>query len=117
MTLDEQELAASAFSERVQHIGTGAAIDVGGFTQIQAHPAAVGQNVMRLRLTRSNHFIAHLRRKRNIDQVIAVNVAEFPLADTILCAAEAVRMGCHPRPIQHRLSSSRTFGVSERPPA
>ncbi len=45
-----------------------------------------------------NDFISDLHRKRNIYQVVAVNVTDFPPAQAILGAAEPVRLSSHTGP-------------------
>lgn len=60
---------------------------------------------MRLGLAGRDDLIAHLRRKWNVDQVIAMNVADLTPADAIFRAAEAMRMRFNIGPTQHSCSN------------
>ena len=66
--------------------------------QRQGDPAAVGAHVVRLYLMRRDELVAQALGKRNVDQLIAVDVADFPLAEAPLGAAKAMHPGANPGP-------------------
>src|SRR5206468_10876087 len=67
---------------------------------IETDPAALRQNVMRLCQTCPDQFVAYRLGKRNVDQVVAVNVPKLALSETIFRAAEAMAAGGHSRPTE-----------------
>jgi hypothetical protein len=77
----ESEGEAQKFNSRIQ---------VGGLAEINADPAAVGKDVMGFGAAGCDELVADVFRKGNVHETIAVDVADFASAETILCAAEAV---------------------------
>src|SRR5207247_11213233 len=76
------------------------AVNLGGFAERDADPAALRQNVMRLCQPCPYQFIADGLGKRNVDQVVTVNVPKLALSETIFRAAEAMAAGGHSRPTE-----------------
>jgi hypothetical protein len=72
-------------------------LHVGRLVQIDAHPAALGKDVVGFSPTGGHQFISDLFRKGNVDEVVAVHMANFSPPEAIFCASEAVRLGFDPR--------------------
>src|SRR5690242_16307725 len=61
------------------------------FSQEDAHPPRIGQDVMCLGLPSRNDFIAHGLREGNVHERVSVNVAQFAFAEAKLQSAVAMR--------------------------
>ena len=79
------------------------ALDIVPFLEVEANPTAFRQDVMRLRTASGNNLIPHLSWKRNVDEVVAMNVAQLTSAQTKLRSAKTMRVRCHTRPTQNGL--------------
>jgi len=77
--------------------------DVALFPQVKTDPAAIRQNVMGHGAAGSYEFVSHLRRKWNIYESIAVNVADFAPAEQVFTSAEAMGKGRNTWPCQDLL--------------
>jgi hypothetical protein len=75
-------------------------LDVVGLVQVKAHPATSWQNVMRFGAFSSHQFVAELLGKRDVHQVLAVNMADLSSPQAILGAAVAMRIGSYTLPTQ-----------------
>jgi hypothetical protein len=67
------------------------AVQVRRLAQVYADPAAVWQNVMAFGSSPGYQFFANPFCEGDVDEGIAVDVADFSSTQAILCAAEAVR--------------------------
>jgi hypothetical protein len=65
--------------------------------QMDAHPAALGKDVVGLCPTGGHQFISDLFRKGNVDEVVAVHMTDFPSPEAIFRAPIAMRLGFDPR--------------------
>jgi hypothetical protein len=65
--------------------------------QMDAHPAALGKDVVGLSSTGGHQFISDLFRKGNVDEMVAVHMTDFSSPEAIFRAPEAVRLGFDPR--------------------
>src|SRR6266849_8586971 len=66
--------------------------------QIDAHPAALRENVVWFGATSGHQLIPDLLREGNIHQAVTVYMPDFSSPETVLCASEAMGLGCDPRP-------------------
>jgi hypothetical protein len=66
--------------------------------QIDAHPAALRENVVWFGATSGHQLIPNPLRKGNIHQAVTVYVADFSSPQAIFRASKAVWLGCDPRP-------------------
>jgi hypothetical protein len=66
------------------------AVQIGRLAQVYAYPAAVWQNVMAFGSSRGYQFFANPLCEGDINEGIAVDVADFSSSQAILCAAKAV---------------------------
>jgi hypothetical protein len=74
------------------------AVDVGCLVEKNADPAAFGKDVMGFGAAGGDQFIADFLRERNIDQAIAVDVADFASREVVFRAAETMGLGCDAGP-------------------
>jgi hypothetical protein len=77
------------------------ALNIAGFIEIETNPTAVRQDVMWLRATSSDDFITHLSWEGNVNEMVAVGMAQLTFAQTKFRAAKAMRMRRHIRPTQN----------------
>jgi hypothetical protein len=61
---------------------------------------------MWLSVSASDQFVAHLLWERDVQQPVAVDVPEFPAAQTKLQRAEAVRLDFDPGPLAGRFDDA-----------
>lgn len=74
------------------------AVDVGCFVEKNADPAAVGEDVVGLGAACGDQFIADFLWERDVDEAIAVDVADFASREVVFRAAKAMRLGCDAGP-------------------
>jgi hypothetical protein len=80
-------------------------LNIGRFPDVKADPAAVGQNVMGLRLSGGHQVTPYFGWEGDIKQVIAVNVTNFSFAQAKDTAVKTMRLGGHAIPLQYRFSN------------
>ena len=91
-----------------------------------ADPAGFRKNVVPVRLARCNQLVAHLHRKRQIRELISVQMSKLTPADTEFNAAESVRTDGHAGPAgdglldlrrdaSHATSLALVVSVTDRP--
>lgn len=83
-------MPAGEFERKVEKFD--GALDVRYFAQKNADPAAVGEDMVRFGAARGDQFVADFLRKRDVDETVAVDVADFAAAEIVFGAAKAVRL-------------------------
>jgi hypothetical protein len=67
-------------------------------TKVEADPAAFWQDMMRFGLTRGDDLIPDFLWERDIDQPVAMDMAELPFSEAEFRASETVWVGAHALP-------------------
>jgi hypothetical protein len=75
------------------------AIDVVFVAQEQANPTRIGQDVVWLGFARGYDFVAHALGKRDVNEAVSMDVADFAPAEAELDAAETVRRQFNASPL------------------
>jgi hypothetical protein len=78
-------------------------LNIVGFVEVKTNLAALRQDVMRLGTTSSDNVVPHLSWKWNVQEMIAMDVAQFTFAQTKFRPAKPMRMRGNIRPTQHGL--------------
>ena len=73
-------------------------IHVGRLSEIDTDPATVGKDVVGFDATTCNQLFADCLRKGNVDQAVAMHVADLSSPQAVFCASKAMRLGRNPRP-------------------
>lgn len=74
-------------------------IDILCTANSEADPAAIGENVVRLRFSGGDKFVTYGRGKGDVYQMVAVNVADFPAAIAVFRAPETMGNSRHSFPL------------------
>jgi hypothetical protein len=78
-------------------------LDIRLCAQEQADPAAFRQDMMRLSFACRHNLVPDFRRKGDVYQPIAMDMAYLTGSQAKLTAAKTVRVGSHPGPLQDSL--------------
>jgi hypothetical protein len=67
------------------------ALHIGRLPEVDAHPATLRKDVVAFRLAGSHQFFADLFGEGNVDEMLAVHMADLSPKQAILCASKAMR--------------------------
>jgi len=68
--------------------------------QIEADPATLWEDMMRLSATSGHQFIAHFGGERDVHQMVILDVTDFPGPEAVFRSPELMRVSRDPLPPQ-----------------